>query len=73
MQNQSEIASLIYQIAESNDLTQRRALAEKLATLLAIDEQTKAEARQWQRETREVRADISRRLNGLRLAHPHQP
>jgi hypothetical protein len=73
MQNQSEIASLIYQIAESNDLTQRRALAEKLATLLAIDEQTKAEARQWQRETREVRADISRRRNGLRLAHPHQP
>ncbi len=73
MQNKSEIATFIYQIAESNDMAQRRTLAEKLAALLDIDEQTKAEARQWQRETREVRADIGRRRHGLRLAHPHQP
>jgi hypothetical protein len=73
MQNSSEIASFIFQIAESGDLTHRRALAEKLAALLDIDEQTKDEARRWQHETSKVRAFISRRRHGLRLAYPHQP
>lgn len=67
MKNSSEIASFIFQIAESGDLTQRRALAENLAALLGIDEQTKAEARQWHAETSEVRACIRRRRQGLRL------
>jgi hypothetical protein len=67
MQNTSEIASFIYQMAESNDLEQRRTLAEKLAALLAIDEQTKNEARQWHAETSEVRAYLAGRRRGLRL------
>lgn len=67
MQNSSEIASFIYQIAESNDLEQRLTLAEKVLTLMGIDEQTKDEARRWQEETSEVRAYIARRRRGLRL------